>query len=117
MGQSYEQRLEVAEQQLATRTTELEAATTRLAESTRTLDAERVRATQLEADLTTAKQSLVGLQTRVSELEKAAKTAEARAAEQCAAVGVTPLPVTPKGDRQATGPVTARERWSKQFNR
>jgi chromosome segregation ATPase len=117
MGQSYEQRLEAAEQQLATRTTELEAANTRLAESTRALEAERARATQLDADLATARQSIVGLQTHVSELEKAAKTAEARAAEQCAAVGVTPLPVTPKGDRKAAGPVTARERWEKQFNR
>jgi peptidoglycan hydrolase CwlO-like protein len=114
MGQSFEQKLEAAEQALAARTRELEAANVRVAELSASLADSVERVTRLQTDLGTAKQTIHSLQERIEALEKSAKTAEAKAAQICASVGVTPVPVTAKGEKPDPT-ITAYDRWARSF--
>ena len=50
---------------------------------------------QSQRDLGTAKQTITTLEDKVEKLESEAKSAEAKAAEICASVGVDPLTITP----------------------
>jgi chromosome segregation ATPase len=54
---------------------------------------------QLQDELKQVRQQKQDLTTRLTKLEAESKIAEAKAAEICASVGVTPLPITANGQR------------------
>ncbi len=101
-----EEKLSAAEARLAEQDTQLVAAQASIASLQQQVSeavAARESATacyeQAKQDLAREKSSTAALQTQVDQLQAAAKTAEAKAAEICASVGVEPLPVTAQGDR------------------
>lgn len=64
-------------------------------------DSFKTKATELEQaqhDLGASKQAIESLEAKVQELEKEAKSAEAKAAEICASVGVDPLTIQPDSE-------------------
>jgi len=69
-----------------------------IASLTTDLDSERAALKQTQSDLATARQSAQSLQSKVDALEKAQKSAESKAAEMCASVGVTPVAASPKSE-------------------
>lgn len=76
----------------------LEEANGRITALTNDLTAAREKEQQLAQDLAQAKERQEEVDARIQQLEAAAKSAEAKAAEICASVGVDPVQVTPGGD-------------------
>ena len=70
----------------------------RVTEAENTRNEESALNGQLQGELKTLRQQHTGATAKIAQLEAEAKTAEAKAAEICASVGVEPLPVTPQGD-------------------
>ncbi len=121
MGQSIEQKLEQAE----TRITALmksqsekdnaaqahaEALTDRemLIKSVRAeLEDERASHTQTRQELQTTRQTVQSLNQKIAELEKTKQSAEAKAAQICASVGVPPVKISPKGEATVKGDLLA----------
>ncbi len=95
-----EARLVALEQQLQAAATEKETLSQRLAEAEALHGEESSVVSQLQAELKQTRQQNTDLSAKVAQLEQAQQSAEARAAEICASVGVEPLPVTPRGDQQ-----------------
>jgi chromosome segregation ATPase len=76
----------------------LEEANGRITALTNDLNAAREMEKQLNHDLAQAKERYAEAETRIQQLEAQAKSAETKAAEICASVGVDPVQVTPGGD-------------------
>jgi chromosome segregation ATPase len=76
----------------------LDEANGRITALTNDLTASREKEQQLGNDLTQAKERQKEADTLIKQLEADAKSAEAKAAEICASVGVDPVQVTPGGD-------------------
>ena len=76
----------------------LEEANGRITVLANDLNAFREKEQQLGHDLAQAKERQKEADTRLKHLEAEAKSAEAKAAEICASVGVDPVQVTPGGD-------------------
>lgn len=63
----------------------------------------KVRSDKLEQsqrDLTTTKQTIKSLEEKIEALESEAQSAEAKAAEICASVGVDPVQIKPEGESE-----------------
>lgn len=76
----------------------LDEANGRITALTEDLNQSRDSEQRLTHDLTQAKEHIKDLDVRIKQLEAEAKSAEAKAAEICASVGVDPVQVTPGGD-------------------
>jgi chromosome segregation ATPase len=116
-----EEKLTAAETKLAELGTQLEAAQTSNTELNQRLrDAESARneesasVTRLQSELKTLRQQNQDALVKIAQLEAASKTAEAKAAEICASVGVTPLAVTAQGDAVAAASTDLVEELRKQ---
>lgn len=116
-----EEKLTAAEAKLAELGSQLEAAQTSNTELNQRLhDAESARneesasVTRLQSELKTLRQQNQDALAKVAELTAASKTAEAKAAEICASVGVTPLAVTAQGDAVAAASTDLVEELCKQ---
>jgi len=116
-----EEKLTAAEAKLTELGTQLEAAQTSNTELNQRLrDAESARndesasVTRLQSELKTLRQQNQDAFAKIAELTAASKTAEAKAAEICASVGVTPLAVTAHGDAVAAASTDLVEELRKQ---
>lgn len=78
----------------------LEEANQKIRSLTEDLASVRESEKQLEHDLAQAKEKDAHAQSRIQELESEAKSAEVKAAEICASVGVDPVQVTPGADEK-----------------
>lgn len=78
----------------------LEEANQKIRSLTEDLNGVRDSEKQLEHDLAQAKEKQSQADTRIRELESEAKSAEAKAAEICASVGVDPVQVTPGAEEK-----------------
>jgi chromosome segregation ATPase len=103
-----EEKLSAAEARLAELDTQLAAERAsvaslqqRLQEAETARDEESAINGQLQGELKTLRQQHTDAAAKIAKLEANAKTAEAKAAEICASVGVEPLPVTSQGDRDS----------------
>lgn len=76
----------------------LDEANGRITALTNDLNASLEKEQQLVNELAQAKERLKEANTRIKQLKADAKSAEAKAAEICASVGVDPFQVTPGGD-------------------
>jgi chromosome segregation ATPase len=76
----------------------LDEANGRITALTNDLTASREKEKQLDHDLAQANERQKETDSRIKQLEADAKSAEAKAAEICASVGVDPVQVTPGGD-------------------
>lgn len=71
-----------------------------LTKSQNDLKARSDKLEQSQRDLTTAKQTIKSLEEKVEALESEAQSAEAKAAEICASVGVDPVQIKPEGESE-----------------
>ncbi len=108
-----EEKLSAAEARLAELDTQLTAERASIASLQRRLqeteaarDEESAINGQLQTELKTLRQQHQDAATMIARLEADAKTAEAKAAEICASVGVEPLAVTAQGDATAAATST-----------
>jgi chromosome segregation ATPase len=97
-----EARIAELESQLEGERTSITALNQRVTEAESARNEESALNGQLQGELKTLRQQHTDATAKIAKLEAEAKTAEAKAAEICASVGVEPLPVTPQGDRDAS---------------
>ncbi len=101
-----EARLADLDAQLATERASVTSLQQRLQEAETARDEESAINGQLQTELKTLRQQHTDAAAKIAKMEAEAKTAEAKAAEICASVGVEPLPVTAQGDAAAAATST-----------
>lgn len=96
-----EARIAELESQLQNERASITALNQRVTEAETARNEESALNAQLQSELKSLRQQHQDATAKITKLEADAKSAEAKAAEICASVGVTPLPVTPQGDRNS----------------